>query len=68
MGIIFFVYLVVIIGAPLMMMIAFWRIMRAHESNAEGMGELSARWTCDRVRALRGEGSVADTMSTACAP
>jgi len=38
MGIIFFVYFVVIIGVTVTMMIAFWRIMRAHETIAERMG------------------------------
>ena len=37
-GIIFFVYFVVIIGVTVTMMIAFWRIMRAHETIAERMG------------------------------
>ena len=37
MGIIFFVYFIVIIGVTLTMMIAFWRIMRAHEAIAERM-------------------------------
>jgi hypothetical protein len=38
MGVIFFVYLIVIIGVTLTMMIAFWRIMRAHEAIADRMG------------------------------
>jgi hypothetical protein len=38
MGLIFFVYFIVIIGVTVTMMIAFWRIMRAHEAIAERMG------------------------------
>ncbi|MBK5187600.1 MAG: hypothetical protein JJD97_05105 [Gemmatimonadaceae bacterium] len=37
-GITFFVYFIVIIAVTLTMMIAFWRLMRAHEAIAERMG------------------------------
>ena len=51
-GIIFFVYFVVIIGVTVTMMIAFWRIMRAHETIAERMGGI------ERAMGARGAGTM----------
>jgi hypothetical protein len=37
-GLFFVIYMVIVIGFTVTVMIAFWRIMRAHENIAERMG------------------------------
>jgi hypothetical protein len=53
MGVIFFVYFIVIIALTLTMMIAFWRIMRAHEAIADRMGGIERA-----IGARQGAGTV----------